>query len=155
MGCKLTLTPIKREFTESNHKLILGHIPQMFTTRTVKKLYPKDPKHIHNKLWCDRNAHTWNVSEEKRYWTINPMHVGVKLLDKHERTSDRDVTQWLPFLTMNDSGKVNVSEVCQNDLVFWMNTSSREVLWEVLSCLLIMEPNRRRGGIRRRRCPRT
>ena len=70
------------------------------------------------------------------------MHVGVKLLDKHERTSDQEVTQWLPFLTVNDNGKVNVDEVRQNDLAFQMNTSSRKVLQEFLVSIIIMEPKR-------------
>ena len=43
---------------------------------------------------------------------INPMHVGVKFLDEHERISDQDVTQCLLFPIVNDSGKVSVSEVC-------------------------------------------
>ena len=90
---KQMLTPSKRALTKSRHELILGHNPQTLITRIVKKLYPRDPKHICNKLWCDRNAHTSNASEENRYRTINLMHVGVKLLDKHERTGDRNITQ--------------------------------------------------------------
>ena len=74
------------------------------------------------------------------------MHVRVKLLDTHDRTSDWDVTQWLPFLTMNDSGKVSVGEVCQNDLAFRMNTSSRKVLRECLVSIIIMELKRERGA---------
>ena len=49
---------------------------------------------------------------------INPVHVGVELLDKHERTGDRDVTQWLLSPTVNDKGKVGVGKVRQNDLTF-------------------------------------
>ena len=91
--CKLTITPIYGTLTESRHELIPGHSPQTLTTRIVRKLYPTDPKHIHNKLRCDRNTRTSNVSEEKRYKMINPMHVGVKLLNQHNQTSDRDITQ--------------------------------------------------------------
>ena len=87
------LTPNKRALPEGRHELIPGHSPQTLTTRIVRKLYPRDPKHIRNKLRCDRNVRTSNASEEKRYRTINPVHVGVKLLVKHERTGDRDVTQ--------------------------------------------------------------
>ena len=105
--CKLTITPIRRALAESSHELILGHSLQTLTTRIVRKLYPRNRRHIRNKLWCDKYAHTSNASKEKRYWMINPVQVRVKLLDKHERTSDRDVTRWLPFLTVNDSGKVN------------------------------------------------
>ena len=140
------LTPIRRALTESNHELILGHSPQMFTTRVVKELYPWNPKHIRNKLRCDRNVRTSNVSNKKRYWTVNLVHVGVKLLDKHERTSDRDITQWLPFPTVNDSGKVSVGEVRQNDLVFRINTSSRKFLRECLVGIIITEPKKEREG---------
>ena len=123
----------------------------MLTTRIVRKLYPKNPKRIRNKLRCDRNAHTLNTSKEKRCWTINPVHVGVKLLDKNKRTCDRDVTQWLPSLTVNDSGKVGVSEVHQNDLAFRMNAASRKVLRECIVGIIIMELKRERSRIRRRR----
>ena len=149
--CKLTLTLIRRALTKSSHELIFGHNPQTLTTRIVRKLYPKDPKHIRNKLRCDRNARTSNASEETRYWTINPVRVGVKLLDKHERIGDRDVTQWLLFPIVNDSGKVSVGEVRQYDLAFRMNTSSRKVLRECLLGIIIIEPKRERGRIRRRR----
>ena len=143
--CTLTITPIRRALAESSHKLILGHSPQTLTTRIVRKLYPRNLKHIRNKLWCDRNAHTSNASKEERYWTINPMHVEVKLLNKHERTSDRDVTQWLPFPTINDSGKVNVGKVRQNDFAFRMNTSSRKVLRECLVGIIVTKPKRHRN----------
>ena len=65
--CKLTLTLIKKALTESSQELIFGHSLQTLTTRIVKKLYPRDPKHIYNKLRCDKNVRTSNVSEEKRY----------------------------------------------------------------------------------------
>ena len=94
----------------------------------LRMLYPQNMKHIHNKLRCDYNACTSNASRKERYWKIETMHVGVKLLDQHGQTSDRDVTQWLPSPTVNDSGKVSVDEVRQNDSAFRMNTSSRKVL---------------------------
>ena len=65
--CKLMITPIRRVLTEISHELILGHNPQMLTTRIVRKLYLRDSKHIRNKLRCDKNARTSNASEEKRY----------------------------------------------------------------------------------------
>ena len=147
--CKQTLTPSSRAFTKSRHELIPGHSPQTLTTEIVRKLYPRDPKHIRNQLRCDRNVRTSNASEDERYWTINLVHVGVELLDKHERTCDRDVTQWLPFLTVNDRGKVSVDKVRQNDLAFWMNASSREVLWKCLKGIIIKELIVRRWRIKR------
>ena len=56
--CKLTITPIRRVLAERSHELILGHNQQMLTIRIVRKLYPRNLKHIRNKLWCDRNART-------------------------------------------------------------------------------------------------
>ena len=61
------ITPIRRVLVESNHEFILGHNPQTLTTRIVRKLYPRNPKHIRNKLQCDRNARTLNASKEERY----------------------------------------------------------------------------------------
>ena len=90
---ELALTPLGRTLTKSGFELILGHSPLTLITRVVRELYLRNPKHICNKLQCDRNVRTSNTSKEERYCTINPMHVGVKLLDKHERTSDRVVTQ--------------------------------------------------------------
>ena len=149
--CKKTLTLSSRALTKRRHELITGHCPQTLTARIVRKLYPKDTKHIRNQLWCDRNARTSNASEKERYWTINPVHVGVKVLDKHERTCDRDVTQWLPSPTMNDRGKVSVGKVRQNDLVFRKNASSREVLLKCLKGIIVTEPDVRRWRISRRR----
>ena len=90
---ELLLTPIKRALTKSRFKLIFGHSPQMLTTRVVRELYPRDTKHIRNKLRCDSNVRTSNASVKERYSKIKSMHVGVKLLDQHRWTCDRDVTQ--------------------------------------------------------------
>ena len=64
---KKTLTPSNRALTKRRHKLIPGHYPQTLTTRIVRKLYPRDTKHIRNQLRCDRNARTSNTSEKERY----------------------------------------------------------------------------------------
>ena len=45
---KLTITPIKRVLAESSHELILGNNPQTLTTKIVRRLYPRDMKHIRN-----------------------------------------------------------------------------------------------------------
>ena len=49
---------------------------------------------------------------------INLVHVGVKLLDKHEKIGDWDITQWLPSPIVNDKGKVSVSKwfTAENEL---------------------------------------
>ena len=64
---ELALTPLGRTLTESGNHLVFVHSPQTLTIRVVRMLYPRNMKHIHNKLRCDRNACTSNTSEEKRY----------------------------------------------------------------------------------------
>ena len=78
---ELALTPLRRTLTESRHKLILRHSPQMLTGRIVGKLYPRNPKHIRNKLRCDKNRNTSDTSNKMRYGVANPVHVGVELLN--------------------------------------------------------------------------
>ena len=56
---------------------------------------------------------------------------------------------------MDNSGKVNVGEVCQDDLAFRMNASLRKVLKEVRFGLLITEPDVRGSRIKRSGCLRT
>ena len=145
------LTPLQRMLTKSRHELIFGHSPQMLTRRIVRKLYPRNPKHIHNKLRCDRNRNTLDISNEMRYRMVNPVHVGVELLNQQEMTSDKLVTERLPFLTVNDSGKVGVSKMTQDDSAFRMNASSGEVLRKCLVGIIITEPERERCMIRRGR----
>ena len=123
---ELALTPLRRTLTESGHELILGHSPQTLTGMIVGKLYPRNPKHICNKLQSDRNRNTSDTSNEIRYGAVNPMHVGVELLNQHERTNDELVTKRLPFSTVNDSGKVGVNKMTQNDSAFRMKASQEK-----------------------------
>ena len=90
----------------------------MLTGRIVRKLYPRNLKHIRNKLRCDRNRNTSDTSNKMRYEMVNPVHVGVELLNQYERTSDGFVTKRLPFPTVNDNGKVGVSKMTQDDSAF-------------------------------------
>ena len=141
--CKQTLTPNRNALTESRHELIPLHSHQTLTTRIVRKLYPKDPKHICNKLQCDRNVRTSNASEEKRYWTINLVHVGVKLLDKHKWIGDRDVTSDShPLLWMTEGRSMSAKSDKMTWRSKWMPrlekfsknalkaSSSRNQIWE-------------------------
>ena len=64
---ELTLTLVRRALTKSGFELNFGHSRQMLTTRVVRKLYPRDMKHIRNKLQCDSNAYTSNVNMKERY----------------------------------------------------------------------------------------
>ena len=123
----------------------------MLTGRIVGKLYPRNPKHIRNKLRCNRNRNTSDTSNEMRYGAINLVHVGVELLNQHKRTSDGLVTKRLPFLTVNDSGKVGVSKMTQDALMFQMNASSRKVFYKCLVGIIITETKRERCMIRKGR----
>ena len=51
---------------------------------------------------------------------------------------------------MNDSGKVSVGEIRQNDLAFRMNAVSKKVLRECLVGIIIMESKRERERERER-----
>ena len=125
---ELALTPLRRTLTESRHELILGHSPQTLTGKIVGKLYPRNPKHIRNKLLCDKNGNTSDTSKKMRYRVVNFVHVGVELLHQHEKTSDGLIIKRLSFLTVNDSGKVGVSKMTQDDLAFRMNADRKSVV---------------------------
>ena len=79
-----------------------------------------------------------------RYVAIKPVHVGVELLNQHERTSDGLVTKRFPFSIMNDGGKVGVSKMTQDDSAFRMNASSRKVFRKCLMGIIITETERER-----------
>ena len=150
---ELALTLIGGTLIESINELVFRHYLKTITTRIVRKLNPRDTKYIRNNLQCDNYAHTSNASNEMRYWIIESMHVEVKLLDQHRWTSDWGITQWPLSYTIDDSGKVGVREVRQDDLAFKMNASSRKVLKEVWFCLLITKPDRERSSVSRKGCP--
>ena len=48
--CKLTVTPIRRALAESRDHLVFGHSPLTITSGVVRMLYPRNMKHIRNKL---------------------------------------------------------------------------------------------------------
>ena len=101
---ELTFTSIRSAFIESRNKLVFGHNPQTLTTGIVRMFYLQDMEHIRYNIRCDNYACTSNAREEMRYWSIDSVHIGVKLLYDHGGTSDLDVTKWLPTPTVNDSG---------------------------------------------------
>ena len=88
---------------------------------------------------------TFECSDKLRYSGIDTMYVRVKLLYKHDRTPQGFLKKRIPAPCPNDSKERSVSEIRQNDLAFQMNTTSLEVLLEVLSSLLIMEPDVKKG----------
>ena len=86
-----------------------------------------------------------------RHKVIDALYVGVKLLNKHDRTTHRFLTKRFPSSSPNDMGERSVEEIQQNDLAFWMNAMGLEVLKEVCLGLLIMELNMRGYWRNRRR----
>ena len=86
-----------------------------------------------------------------KYRAINLVHVGVELLNQHERTSDGLVIKRLLFSTVNDSGKVGVNKMTQDDSTFRMNASSRKVFRKCLVGIIITETKREGCMIRRGR----
>ena len=56
--CKLMITLICGTLTKSRNHLVFRHSPQMLTTGVARMLYPRNIKHIRNKLRCDYNVHT-------------------------------------------------------------------------------------------------
>ena len=54
--------------------------------------------------WSDYYTDTSNRSDETRYGIIKYMHIGVKLLYDHGRTTDWDLTKRLSNSIVNDSG---------------------------------------------------
>ena len=86
-----------------------------------------------------------------RYGTINLVHVRVELLNQHKRTSDGLITKRLPFPTVNDSGKVGVNKMTQDDSAFPMNALSKKVFRKCLMGIIITETEREGCIIRRGR----
>ena len=123
----------------------------MLTGRIVGKLYLRNPKHIWDKLQCDKNRNTSNPSNKMRYEAVNPVYIGVELLNQHERTSDKLVTKRFPVPTVNDSGKVGVSKMTQDDSAFQMNALSRKVFRKCLVGIIVTETEREGCMIRRGR----
>ena len=132
-------------------ELALTPLRRMLTGRIVGKLYPRNPKHIWDKLQCDKNRNTSNPSNKMRYEAVNLVHIGVELLNQHERTSDGLVTKRLPFPTMNDSGKVGVSKMTQDDSAFRMNASLGKVFCKCLMGIIITKIEREVHDQKRKR----
>ena len=88
-----------------------------------------------------------------RYRGIDIVYIGVKLLYKHNGTSQRYPTKRFPAPSLIDTGERSVGKVRQNDMALRMNATFLKVLKEVLLGLPITEPNVERGNrrIKRRR----
>ena len=57
-----------------------------------------------DKLRCDYNMYTLNISEKIRYGIIKSVHIGVKLLYDHEGTTNQDITKGFLTPIVIDSG---------------------------------------------------
>ena len=90
-----------------------------------------------------------------RYRGIDIVYIGVKLLYKHNGTSQRYLTKRFPAFSLIDTGERSVGKVRQNDMALRMNATFLKVLKEVLLGLPITKPNVKRGCKKVRRRPGT
>ena len=54
--------------------------------------YPKNVQYLRYNIRSNYDARTSNTGDKIRYKIVKYVHIGVKLLYDHERTSDRDDT---------------------------------------------------------------
>ena len=80
------------------------------------------------------------------------VYIGVKLLYKHNGTSQRYLTKRFPTPSSINTGEKSVGKVRQNDMALQMNATFLKVLKEVLLGLPITKPNVKMGckKVRRR-----
>ena len=116
---ELSVTPLWRTLIESGHKLILGHSPQTLIGRIVGKLYPRNPKHIRNKLRCDRNRNTLDLSnkmsgQSSACWSRTPKSTQKdKWRARYKETPIPDYEwQWEGRCQQNDPRWLSVSNEC-------------------------------------------
>ena len=83
-------------------------------------------------------------SGKSRYIGINAVYIEVKLLYKHDKTPQRSLKKRFLAPSPNDSRERSVRKVQQDNMTLWINTTFLKVLREVLTGLLIMEPNMKR-----------
>ena len=100
----LMVTPRWTCLTKKRREFVFGHSPQMITTSVVRMHYFRYVQYLGYKIWSNYNVCTLNASDKMRYWSIEFVHVGVKLLYDHGGTSHWDATQWLPTPIIDDNG---------------------------------------------------
>ena len=83
------------------------------------------------------------------------VYIGVKLLYKHNGTSQRYLTKRFPTPSSINTGEKSVGKVRQNDMALQMNATFLKVLKEVLLGLPITKPNVKRVCKKVRRRPGT
>ena len=88
-----------------------------------------------------------------RYRGIDIVYIGVKILYKHNGTSQRYLTKRFLAPSLIDTGERSVGKVRQNDMALRMNAAFLKVLKEVLLGLPITKPNVKRGCKKVRRRP--
>ena len=98
---------------------------------------------------------TMKYSGKPRYKGIDTVYIRVELLHKHDGTPQGTLRQRFPTPSPNDNGERSVEKVLEVNMVLQMNATFLKVLQEVLSGLLIIEPNMERRVMIRRRRPET
>ena len=141
--CKLAITLIRRVLAERRNHLIFGHSPQTLTFGVVRMLYPRNIEHIGYQLRCDNNARTLNAYEREAL--KNWVHA---CWSKTPGSARKDMWPGRHTVTPNPDCEWHRVGQYQRNPPKWLS-----VLREVLSGILITEPNRRGSKIRQRRCP--
>ena len=90
-----------------------------------------------------------------RYRGIDIVYIGVKILYKHNGTSQRYLTKRFLAPSLIDTGERSLGKDRQNNMALQMNATFLKVLKEVLLGLPIMEPNVKKRCRKIRRRPKT
>ena len=136
-------TPYGRSLTKVRDEVVSRHGLETRTAKVVKMRYPRDVQYLEYKIRSNYDTCTSECKNKLRYSGINTVYVGVKLLNKHDRTTHGFLVERFPSLSLNDIRQHSVREIRQNDLMFWMNAMILEVHKEVRLGHLITEPNMR------------
>ena len=94
--------------------------------------YLQNMQYLGNKLRSDYDTCSSNKCSKLRYRGINTMHIRVKLMYDHDRTTHGHLTERFPSSIVNDIGQSSIGKVRQNHVALRMNTTFKEVLRKFL-----------------------
>ena len=89
-------TLYRRSLTKVRDKLVSGHSPKTFTAKVVRMHYPENVQYLGYKIRSNYNTCISECGNKTRYIVIDDVHVGVKLLNEHDRTPLGFPTEGLP-----------------------------------------------------------
>ena len=104
-------TPCGRCLTKMRQKLVSRHSPKTITARVVKICYPRNMQYLGYKIRGNYNMCTSKCHGKPRYRGIDTVFIGVKLLYKHDGTSQGSLIKRFLALSRNDRRERNVGKV--------------------------------------------